>query len=266
MKKNQLEFVIVGCGNLAWHLANKISSLSQAHLTVYNHKPNPQLEKFKKKFNCKVSSQLNEMNNKADYYFICVSDKAIATIANKLKIDHPNALLMHTSGSQSIEVLGKKNKNLAVYYPLQTFSKQDKLNWSKTPILIEANHPQSLTAVKQLATILGNKYFEINFQERLQLHLAAVLVNNFTNALYVEAFKLLPKENKNNFNLLLPIMKQGIKKIEKVHPLLAQTGPAKRHDTEVMKQHLNLLKNNSQLKDVYEKLSNLIISQQKNIT
>jgi hypothetical protein len=48
-----------------------------------------------------------------------------------------------------------------------------------------------------------------------------------------------------------------------MNPKAAQTGPAKRKDTVVMQKHLELLKNNKELKQVYTLLSDLIAKQHK---
>ncbi len=264
MKNRKLEFVIIGCGNLAWHLAKKITKSKTHSLSIHNHQNNSSLQQFSDKYNCDVFSNLNKISTTADYYFICVSDKAINAVAKKLKPSKPNALLMHTSGSQPLNKLGSKQNNLAVFYPLQTFTKQDKINWSHVPIIVEGGNEKALNEVIEISKLFSPKVVCLNYQERLQLHLAAVLVNNFTNALYVEAFKLLPKVNEQNHNLLLPLMEQSVKKIEKVHPLNAQTGPAKRKDVEVLGKHLKLIEKNTLLKNVYQLMTQLILLQQKN--
>lgn len=264
MKKKKLEFVIIGCGNVAWHLAKKISSSKSNQVYVYNHTENANLQAFKNKLNCTVFPDLKNIQTTADFYFICVSDKAISSVAKKISILNPNGIVMHTSGSQSIQKLGTKNKQTAVFYPLQTFSKKDKIKWSDIPIVIEANQTSTLLGLELLAKSFSKKVVALSFQERLQLHLAAVLVNNFTNALFIEAYKFLPKQNESNFNLLLPLMKQTVSKLEKVHPLNAQTGPAKRKDNLVMEKHLLLIEDNNLLKHIYKLMSELIQLQQKN--
>jgi len=264
MKNKKLDFVIIGCGNLAWHLAKKITKSKTHSLAIYNHQNNALLQQFKEKFNCNVYSSLEKISKTADYYFICVSDKAISNVVKKIKPSKPNALLMHTSGSQPLNKLGSKQNNIAVFYPLQTFSQHDKINWSHVPIILEAGNEKSMNEVTSLAKLFSSKIVSLEYSERLQLHLAAVLVNNFTNALYVEAFKLLPNINEQNHNLLFPLMEQSVKKLKRVHPLNAQTGPAKRKDLEVMSKHIKIIGNNIALKNIYQLMSQLILSQQKN--
>ncbi len=267
MQKSQKQkIVIVGCGNLAWHLAKQLSGLKKFDLFVYNHKENKLLNDFKTKFTCVIKTDLKNIVQDADYYFICVSDKSITSVSKKLKPNNSNALVMHTSGSKSISELGKGIKNKAVLYPLQTFSKSDSINWAEVPIAVEANSSNNLQRIKKLAALFSINVLSINSNERLKLHLSAVFVNNFTNALYNAADNFIATNINNkavNFNILLPIIKQSANKLNTLSPAKAQTGPAKRNDTEVMKQHLKLLKNEKTLKKIYKQLSTLIVQQQK---
>ena len=57
-------------------------------------------------------------------------------------------------------------------------------------------------------------------------------------------------------------MKHSFQKLEKIHPIKAQTGPAMRNDQLAIKEHLNLIKQNKQLTAVYKLLSDLIVAQQ----
>src|SRR5690606_27140655 len=97
-----------------------------------------------------------------------------------------------------------------------------------------------------------------------KLHLSAVLVNNFVNALFVEANHLLADESgQRKFDLLLPLARQTVEKVKNMDPRAAQTGPAKRGDKKIIRKHLRLLKENSDLRKIYKQLSSLIVSQQE---
>lgn len=261
-KKAKQKIVIIGCGNVAWHLAKHLSQVNIHEIFVYNHKPNSLLNDFKTKLKCTVEPNLNNIISDADFYFICVTDKFISGIAKKIKIKNTNAIVVHTSGSAKIDDLGNEI-NSAVFYPLQSFSKQVEVNWSEIPIIIEANSRKVKNKIFELAVLFSKKIVNSTYKERLKLHLAAVFVNNFTNSLFVVAEDLIKKNSSNNkLELLFPLIKQTISKIEKIDPRAAQTGPAKRNDKTVMKKHLKLLSENSDLKKLYKQLSSLIVKQQ----
>jgi predicted short-subunit dehydrogenase-like oxidoreductase (DUF2520 family) len=257
------KIAIAGCGNVAWHLAVKLRLLGyECH--VYNHRPNPRLAQFRNKLNCNVHSSLENMIPDAAFYFICVDDKHIGGVARRIRTNNPEAILLHTSGSQKLSLLGHRARARAVFYPLQTFSVNDKVDWKEIPVIIECDD-QARARVKKLADQFSNSVVWLDYEQRLKLHLCAVLVNNFTNAFYVEASEFLESvtDDKAGFPLLLPLIKQTTAKLEHMSPLAAQTGPAARGDKGVMKKHLSLLSGEKDLKKIYRQMSRIISRQQK---
>lgn len=263
-KQAKQRIVIIGCGNVAWHIAKHLVSLKKYEVFVYNHRKNPLLNSFKSVLKCHISVGSDQVIGNAEAYFICVKDKYISSVAAALKIRNPRALLMHTSGSMKLEELGESLHPSAVFYPLQSFSRSIEVDWSSTPIFVEGNSKESQKAVSALAALFSKKVLFLDYKQRLKFHLAAVFVNNFTNSLYVSASDLLKQGNKKlDFELLLPIIAQTTRKLDHMEPKAAQTGPAKRKDEGVMKKHLDLLSGHKDLKKLYKQLSQLIATQQK---
>lgn len=265
-KQTKQHIVILGCGNVAWHLAKQFQSLKKYRLSIYNHQANPALHDFEKKLKCKTYSTFTDIDQHADYYAICVADRSIKEVAAQITIKNPNALLFHCSGSAKLEELGNRVHSSGVFYPLQTFSKGDEVDWKGIPVLIEASSKEAGSKLHELADQISRTVISIDYRERLKLHLAAVMVNNFTNAMYVSALELINQDSNKqvlNFNLLLPLIQQSVLKIGKMDPRVAQTGPAKRKDETVLKKHLQLLKDNNELAKLYKQLSKLIVKQQK---
>ena len=132
-------------------------------------------------------------------------------------------------------------------------------------VLIEAEKEEGSKLLHELAASVSDSVREVNSAERLKFHLAAVLVNNFTNALYSAAENYINAQTHNgNFKLFLPIIEQTALKIKGMSPLAAQTGPAKRGDKKVMRAHLELLTSDRELQKIYRQLSSLIQQQQGN--
>jgi predicted short-subunit dehydrogenase-like oxidoreductase (DUF2520 family) len=256
--------VIIGCGNLAWHLAAAARSLTDIDLEVYNHVDNPILARFKKEFKAKVLSSLEKVRSNADFYFLCVSDRAIKETASKLQINNPKSILCHVSGSMPLQDLGERIHGTAVFYPLQTFTIGDQIDWKQVPILLEVDQDTTLRKMRELAERLSDRVIVVKSQDRLLMHLSAVLVNNFTNALFEAAENLLSAHQKSlpeaKF-LLLPLLQQTVKKLEQMPASAAQTGPAKRKDKVAMKKHLHLLSDHPELRKVYRSISKLIRNQ-----
>lgn len=259
-----LNIVIIGTGNVAYHIAESFQSNSNVHLLqVFNHKNSKDARQFSKQFNVNLICDYKFIHQKADVYIIAVKDDAIAEVAKQLVPLKLKGLVVHTSGSVDMQVLKNTSSKIGVYYPLQTFYKGAKIGWKTTPLLIEANTKIALHTLKQLASIVSKTVKVVDSKNRLQIHLAAVFACNFTNAMYVSAYEMIENNlSKKDTELLLPIMQQSFQKLQTVHPKKAQTGPAMRNDKLVMKKHLHLLKEDKQLSHVYAVLSDLIMRQQ----
>ncbi len=256
--------VIVGCGNVAWHLAKKLYHQKNIQLFIYNHKANKELVSFKNEFGAEVFSNIKNIIKNADVYFICVNDSSISSVISNLSYLPTSSSLLIISGSFDFSTAKSKLKNLAVFYPLQTFSKHDELKWKGVTIIIDSQNKIIEQKAIGYASYFTKTIIKLNYQQRLKLHLSAVLVNNFTNSLYIEADKILKSIRKDlDYKLILPLIKQSTKKLKHLSPLEAQTGPAKRKDKIVLEKHLGLLKNNNKLKELYLLFSNLIVDQQK---
>jgi len=240
---------ILGGGNVAHHLAHVFFKRKGVFLVeVYNRT----LESIHDLQDITaITNQLSKLK-KADIYIICVADDAIELISNKL--NQTDTLIVHTSGSTSIEVL-RNHKRIGVFYPLQTFSKDRKLNFKNIPICVEANKQKDLNLLSKLAVSIFNKRYLINSYQRKKLHIAAVFVNNFVNHLYHTANDLCD-DNHVSFEILKPLIIETAKKIKEISPKKAQTGPARRGDQKTINKHLKEL--NEKQQEIYKLLSNSI--------
>jgi predicted short-subunit dehydrogenase-like oxidoreductase (DUF2520 family) len=256
--------VIIGTGNVAYNIAQSFQSINLVNLIqVLNHRNSRESKQFSKQFHCNLVTDYSAINKNADIYIIAVKDDAIAEVVKNLLPLMLTGIVVHTSGSVDVSILKSVSQKVGVYYPLQTFYKGANIDWETTPILIEGNSKPVEVKLKQLATSVSKKVKVVDSKVRLQIHLAAVFACNFTNAMYVSAFEIIENNlSKKDTELLMPIMQHSFQKLQKVHPVKAQTGPAIRDDKLVMKKHLNLIKNNKQLTQVYKTLSDLIVTQQ----
>lgn len=262
--KLPLKIVMIGSGNVAHHIMQSLKNNNHiSFIQIFNHRKTNKLKALAKTNNCEFISDYSQLNTKADLYFICVKDDVISDVVKTLSSIKLKGLVVHTSGSTDLLALKNTSPNIGVYYPLQSFSYSDVINWKQTPILIEANTKKSEVILKSIAKSISGSVKLVNSSTRLQFHLAAVFACNFTNAMYVSAYELIENSlNKKDTELLLPIMQQSFQKLQNVHPAKAQTGPAMRNDKIVMKKHLQLLKQDKQLSHVYVALSDLIMRQQ----
>jgi predicted short-subunit dehydrogenase-like oxidoreductase (DUF2520 family) len=240
--------VILGTGNVATHMFQAFQASGECSvIQVYNHQPDS-LQTFGK-FTA-TTTNLSELEQ-ADLYLLCLKDDVIEAVANQIETN--SGIIAHTSGSQSI----MKSADSGVFYPLQTFSKGSKLDYSKIPICLEANSEENLKILKAIAKCISTEIFEINSTQRQTLHLSAVFVCNFTNHLY-SIGESICKEDDMPFDILKALIQETSKKIESNSPSDVQTGPAIRRDQSTIKRHLGQL-NNKTHKDIYQLLTQSII-------
>jgi predicted short-subunit dehydrogenase-like oxidoreductase (DUF2520 family) len=130
--------------------------------------------------NNKITSNFSELEN-VDLVIIAVTDDAIATVSDQLPFE--NQLVVHTSGSVTLEGMNNKNRK-GVFYPLQTFSKSKSINFKVIPICLEAENNQDYKTLEIVAQSISDVHFKVNSVQRKALHVAAVFVSNFVNHLY----------------------------------------------------------------------------------
>ena len=199
------------------------------------------------------------IRNSIDLYIIAVADDAIVSFSESLLIK--NKLVVHTSGSVSMEALSDKNRK-GVFYPLQSFSKNSEVDFSKIPICIEAQNESDLGLLNQLGNSISKNVLAISSEKREKIHLSAVIVNNFVNYLYQVGNDLM-QEQSLSFDLLKPLILETANKINTLSPAEAQTGPAKRNDKKTIEKQLHLLEE-SPYKDIYQDITNSILKKYNN--
>ena len=255
MSTESKKTVIIGSGNVATHLA-KILIKKGHEIVQFIGRNEIALKDLSLKYLVSFTTDFTKLNTNADIYLICVSDDEIEQVAKQLKLK--DKLILHTSGSVSLNSIQQISSKTGVLYPLQTISKDDKLKWSKIPVLIEGCTKEVEDEILQFASTISKKITVLNSNQREKMHLAAVMVNNFSNHLSTLANEFLEKEKAPYFKLLFPLMQQTIKKSKNLNPSLSQTGPAKRNDKKVISKHLGLLKKHPEIAKIYSCISESI--------
>ncbi|MGV3696669.1 Rossmann-like and DUF2520 domain-containing protein [Flavobacterium sp.] len=248
---------IIGSGNVAQHLVQAFSKSTEIELVqVFARKPETVSHLVP---NQKIISDFSELKA-VDLTIISVTDNAIASVSNQLVFE--NHLVAHTSGSISIDALDSKNRK-GVFYPLQTFSKSKEIDFRTIPICIEAQQDADFQLLVNVAKAISNSVNSVGSNQRKALHVAAVFVSNFTNHMYQIGSEIC-KANSLPFDILKPLIQETANKILTLPPTEAQTGPAKRNDTQTINTHLNFLTDENQ-KEIYKMLTKSIIDNGKKL-
>jgi len=244
-----INIVILGGGNVAYHLTNTLLQNSAINVVQVYNRSIDNINCFKN--STSITNNLSELKD-ADIYILAVSDNAISELSSALNFK--NKLVVHTSGSIAMDEL-KSVSNKGVFYLLQSFSKERKIDFSTVPICIEAETEADLQLLETLANSISKNCYRINSDQRKSIHIAAVFVNNFVNHLYHIGHEIC-EQNKVPFEILLPLILETANKITTLSPLEAQTGPAKRNDTKTIEKHKAMLTENQI--EIYTLLTNSI--------
>ncbi|MBF7682103.1 DUF2520 domain-containing protein [Acinetobacter sp. B5B] len=231
---------IIGSGRVATHLTLALKAHGHVFVDVCSRKIT-HAEGLAARLNARALNHIDNMDLNIDVVIIAVSDQSIGEVVQQLVNIKPTCLVLHTSGSTHVTVISDHLAYAGVFYPLQTFSVEHDVDWLNVPVLIEANTPQQLEIVRLLAQQLSTKVYEYSSAQRLSLHLAAVFACNFSNYCYDVAHQIV-QEQGVDFELLFPLMMATTNKATSISPLMAQTGPAMRHDEVILNQHQALLK------------------------
>lgn len=242
-----MKIVILGFGKVARHLVRAfLNAEGVDEIQIYNRSV------INIPAGIAFTTQLSELIE-AHVYIIAIPDDHIPGLSEKLPFE--NRLVVHTSGSVGMSRLSVKNRG-GVFYPLQTFSRDRDVSFETIPICIEATNAGDLKTLWDLGSFISEKVVEINSEERIKLHLAAVFVNNFTNHLYRISEEMIA-EHHLDFDLLKPLILETAHKIETLSPEEAQTGPAIRNDQKTIEYHLELL-TNERYQEIYKTLTKSI--------
>lgn len=245
-----IKVTLIGSGNVAQHLLAAFEKSTAVELVqVFSRKKESisQLISFDK-----ITDMFDDLVE-ADVYIIAVSDDAIAEVSSKLPLK--NRLVVHTSGSASMESLSDNNRK-GVFYPLQSFTKGKEVDFKAIPICIESQFNDDYNLLKKVADSISDKVFTINSEQRRSLHVSAVFVNNFVNHLYKIGSDICD-EHQVPFEVLQPLIRETAEKIVTLSPNEAQTGPAKRNDETTIEAHLDFLSDDNH-KNIYKLLTQSI--------
>ncbi|MFT3823776.1 MAG: DUF2520 domain-containing protein [Chitinophagaceae bacterium] len=248
-----MRIVIIGSGNVANILGRKCREAGHAIVQVYGRNQQA-VAALAAALEAPFTTTQEQLDSTADVYLLAVSDGAVAAVAGELKLY--DKLLVHTAGSVSKEVLSAGSSRYGILYPLQSLRKEME-RLPEIPLLIDGNTAESLQTIATFAGSLSAQVQQAGDEKRLHLHVAAVVVSNFTNHLYALADDYCKAEGLD-FSLLYPLINEVAQRLYTASPQSVQTGPAIRKDTVTIEKHLALLQQYPALQKVYELLSDSI--------
>jgi predicted short-subunit dehydrogenase-like oxidoreductase (DUF2520 family) len=249
-----MDIVIIGSGNVAAVLGRKFKAAGHTIMQVASRNASA-ASALAYEWNTVSTNYMSAINRNAEVYIIAVTDDAIDNVVKEMKL--PGKVVAHTAASVPKEVLKNVTEHYGVFYPVQSLRK-DMKELPDMPIFFDGSDEKTKKSLEKLAHSISKiQVVEAGDDARLKLHVAAVVVSNFTNHLYALAADYCRREGLD-FKQLLPLIKETALRTEIISPKEAQTGPAIRHDAETIHKHLGLLKNHPQLKNIYVLLTESI--------
>jgi predicted short-subunit dehydrogenase-like oxidoreductase (DUF2520 family) len=249
-----MDIVIIGTGNVAAVLGRKFREGGHHIIQIYGRNASG-ASGLAYEWDTESTNYKSLISPHADLYLVAVPDDAIGDVIRDLHF--PGKVVAHTAASVPMEVLKPVSQHVGVIYPLQSLRKEMSY-LPEIPVFFEGNDDRSRKILGELAgSISGQAVGTANGDERLKLHVAAVVVSNFTNHLYALAEEYCRKESVD-FRQLIPLIEETAKRVREVSPANTQTGPAVRHDADTIKKHLELLNAHPRLKELYAAITRSI--------
>jgi predicted short-subunit dehydrogenase-like oxidoreductase (DUF2520 family) len=255
MLQSAISISVIGAGNVAWHLAQRLFACGYSIRCVFSQSLS-HAALLAEQLKAEAVDNITSVPV-SDFYLFSVKDDAYEEIIPIFP--QTKAICVHTSGSLDMDILKRLSDNYGVLYPFQSFSKDKHITFEHVPVCVEASNHQTKQFLMEVAGVISPDTYYLNTEQRACLHLAGVFASNFSNVLYVIAQQILQERNMD-FKMILPLINETVEKVNNLSPIEAQTGPAVRNDVGIINKHTEMI-NNPDWKALYQLLSNIIQKQ-----
>ena len=250
--------VIIGSGNVATSLAHGMAARCEVAQIYSRRLAHARL--LADAVGCPDAvDDLGALVPDADAYIIAVSDDAIAGVI--AAVPDNGALWIHVSGSKPASLFEGHRARYGVLWPMESFSREMVVPLDEVHFFAEGSDDAALRDVLELGSLLSRHVTAVDSAQRLQLHIASVFSCNFANHMWTLASEVLDDAGLS-FDAMLPLIRTTVDKLDHLAPAQSQTGPAVRHDRQVIERHLAMLDGDK--RELYRLLTDSIIHRTKN--
>ena len=218
-----MKITLIGAGNVATQLGLALKAAGHHIVQVYS-RTQAHAEALASQLQAQPVSAWEAITDAANLYVFALKDSALCDAITMVCAGKMDKIFVHTAGSIAMDVFKGHAQHHGVLYPLQTFSKQRRVDFRHIPCFLEASDETTATALRQLAQTLTSTIHWMSSSQRQAIHLAAVFACNFNT----------------------------------LTPQIAQTGPAVRFDENIIYKQLELLRHRPRLQKIYELMSQSI--------
>ncbi len=268
-KRQKQDIALIGAGTLATALARALHSRRYAIREIAT-RSNPQSMRRANALAKQVQSSATTIEKAeltARVVWICVPDDAIEGVAEQIasRDDWEGKIAVHSSGALSSDVLAaveRKGAEVASAHPLMTFVASSEVNMAAVPFAIEGS-AKALALVARIVRQLGAQPFRIGKEDKPAYHTFGFFSSPAIVALISAAIdigKLAGLDATRARALMEPIVRQTIDNSFSTSPQQAFSGPVRRGDLETIRKHLGVLRQHSNLLEVYRALVRVALS------
>lgn len=248
-------FSVIGAGNLGSNLIYALRGSEYTFKYIYDRSKYPC-------FSSHIEGRLEEVISGSDVIFISVRESGIGDVVNMIASlkDLSGKFFFHTSNtltSDELIPLRDKGGKIASFSPLQTFPDfaGDRNIFNSVYFLSEGDR-EAVRLADQISEYLKALNLEVDKSSKIFFHIGAVISSNFFNSLLRFADLQIKKGGRGDYEVLLPLVKQTLKNIEKDGLDKSLTGPASRKESGIISKHLDSLVGDE--KELYRLLNKLI--------
>lgn len=130
--------VFIGAGNLATNLAKELYYKGFRIAQIYSRTVEA-AQVLAQTVEAEYTTDLSTVINNARLYIVSLKDTAFVELLPEIILGKEKGLWVHTAGSIPMNVWEGQIERYGVFYPMQTFSKQRKVDFSDIPIFVESN-------------------------------------------------------------------------------------------------------------------------------
>ena len=182
---------------------------------------------------------------------LAVPDDAIRTLAEqygKARAIRPEHVVLHLSGSQGQEALGRlvtSQAALGSWHPLQTIVEPERAPehlrgaWAAVEGM-----PRAIEMAERLARDVGMRPFQVTPRTKAVYHAGAVFATNYFVVVEAVAQRLLRHaglSDEEAWQALVPLVTATLENLRRAGPAAALTGPVARGDADTVTRHLQSL-------------------------
>ena len=247
---------IIGGGNVGYHMGQALYRTGYDIVQVLSRNPDKAIAAAES-MRAMPAATISNLNDFSTLYILAVPDDAIASVAQELSdigFVSKDAIVVHTSGATPASVLQPFFPNYGVFYPLQTMKREQRVDFKEIPVCVQASDKYWEDFLLDVGKAISDEARLINDEQRAALHLAAVFVNNFTNAI-LQASHDITAQHQLPLRLLLPLLRKTVSQVGTKVPKSLQTGPAVRDDQKTIARHLQQLEGHPELVGIYRAMT-----------